>query len=131
MKKLSIAVILGLILLPAAAMAQRWVEPYVDKDGTQVGGHWVTPTDSWQRGYNKPGTVNPMTGQFNTYGRRVPGSEANPETNAPSSYYVPGSSPDRSAPSPYAVPGSSPSAASPNPYAIPGSNPAKPMGAGR
>ena len=131
MKKLSIAVIFVLMLLPAAAMAQRWVEPYVDKDGTQVDGHWVTPQDSWQRDYKKPGNVNPMTGQFNTYGRRVPGSEANSETNASGSYYPPSSSPDPSAPSPYAIPGSSPSAASPNPYAIPGSSPARPMGAGR
>jgi hypothetical protein len=127
MKKLSIAVILGLILLPAAAMAQSWVEPYVDKDGAQVEGHWVTPEDSWQRGYKKPGAVNPMTGQFNTYGRRVPGSEANPETNTSSSYYLPGSS----AANPYAIPGSSSGSGSSNPYAIPGSSPMRTTGVGR
>ena len=37
MKKLLLALILGLILLPAAAMAQRWVDPYVRNDGTLVG----------------------------------------------------------------------------------------------
>jgi hypothetical protein len=127
MKKLSIAIILGLILLPAAAMAQRWVEPYVEKDGSQVDGHWVSPQDSWQRDYKKPGTVNPMTGQFNTYGRRVPGSQ----DNTSGSYFPPSSSPESSASNPYAIPGSSPSAASPNPYAIPGSSPMKTTGAGR
>ena len=129
MKKLIMAVILGGIFLPAAAMAQRWVEPYVDKDGTKVDGHWVSPQDSWQGDYKRPGNVNPLTGQFNTYGRRVPGS--NPATNAPGSYYLPGSSPDRNAPSPYAVPGSSPAPITSNPYAIPGSSPARTSGPGR
>jgi hypothetical protein len=126
MKKLIMAIILGGIFLPAAAMAQRWVEPYVDKDGTRVDGHWVSPQDSWQRDYKRPGNVNPITGQFNTYGRRVPDSSSNP-----GSYYPPSSSPDPNSPSPYAVPGSSPAPGASSPYAIPGSSPAKTSGPGR
>jgi hypothetical protein len=131
MKKLSIAIILGFMVLPAAAMAQAWVEPYMNKDGTFVEGHWLTPEDSWQRDYKRPGNINPMTGQFNTYGPRVPGSSTAPEANSLYSssrmhnpYAIPGSS----SPNPFAIPGSSPVSGGGNPYAIPGSSPASTTG---
>lgn len=125
MRKILITLILGLVFLPLTARAQKWAEPYAEKDGTQVEGHWETPQDTWQKSFSRPGTVNPMTGQFNRYGNRNYNVPPIPETPPASSYDSPGSSPDRSAPNPYAVPGSSPSPNAPNPYAIPGSSPAK------
>jgi hypothetical protein len=127
MKKIHLVVILGLVLMPLTSWAQTWSEPYSERNGTQVEGHWDTPQDAWQKPLEKPGKVNPMTGQFNRYGNRNYNVPASPETNAPSSYYVPGSSPERNAPSPKAIPGSS----SPNPYAIPGSSPNLPGKSGR
>jgi hypothetical protein len=88
MKKILLLLTLGFVLFPLVAMAQKWVEPYTQRDGTQVEGH------SWQKNFSQPGTVNPMTGQFNTYDTRVPGSSPQPDTNASSSYAIPGSSPN-------------------------------------
>ncbi len=114
MKKILLSLTLGFVLFPLVAMAQKWVEPYTQRDGTQVEGHWETPQDSWQKNFSQPGTVNPMTGQFNTYDKRVPGSSPQPDTNASSSYAIPGSSPNPNAPNPYAIPGSSPNPDSSN-----------------
>jgi hypothetical protein len=111
MKKLLLALIWGLVFFPVTATAQKWVEPYMERDGTNVEGHYESPKDSWQRGYSQPGTVNPMTGQFNTYGSRnhlaPPNSISSPQTPAA----IPGSSD----PNQYAVPGSSPKPNAPNP----------------
>jgi hypothetical protein len=67
MKKLIIALICGCLLAPLAAWGQKWIEPYTDKDGTQVEGHWQTPEDVKKERYSTPGTINPYTGQFNPY----------------------------------------------------------------
>ena len=67
MKKLMIALICGFLLAPLSAWGQKWIEPYTDKDGTQVEGHWQTPEDKRKDRYSTPGKVNPYTGQFNPY----------------------------------------------------------------
>ena len=67
MKKLIIVLICGFLLAPLAAWGQKWIEPYTDKDGTQVEGHWQTPEDLRKDKYSTPGTVNPYTGQFTPY----------------------------------------------------------------
>ena len=67
MKKLMVALICGLVLAPVSAWGQKWIEPYTDKDGAQVEGHWQTPEDLSKDRYSTPGTVNPYTGQFNPY----------------------------------------------------------------
>jgi hypothetical protein len=115
MKKLLLALILGLVFLPLPATAQKWVDPYTRSDGSYFEGHWENPKDSWQRSYSQPGTTNPMTGQFNPYGRRDYPAPANPPPVVRSPYGIPGSS----APNPYAIPGSSDLSR----YAIPGSSP--------
>ena len=141
MKKILMVVILGLTLLPVTAMAQKWEEPYTQKNGSQVEGHWNTPQDNWQKDFSKPGNINPLTGQLNTYGRRkLPPSSPEPVRNTLSSYDIPGSKPG-SAADPYAIPGSKPDSASnpyatprskpdsaANPYAVPGSNPYSSIG---
>jgi hypothetical protein len=104
MKKLIIVLICGFLLAPLSAWGQKWIEPYTDKDGTQVEGHWQTPEDVRKEQNSTPGKINPYTGQFNTYDQRVPRSSPQPDTNASSPYAIPGSS----APNPYAIPGSSP-----------------------
>lgn len=111
MKKLLLALILGIIVLPASAMAQKWVEPYYRKDGAHVDGHWENPEASWKRSYSQPGVTNPFTGQFNTYGNRNYRIDPN--------YQMPARVPASKAANPSGVPGSS----APNPYAIPGSSP--------
>jgi hypothetical protein len=115
MKKILLALILGLVFFPVTASAQRWIDPYIRQDGTFVEGQWSSPKDSWQRSYSQPGAFNPLTGQFNTYGSRNYLAPPNRTLSPQSLYAVPGSS----APNPYAVPGSS----GPNPYAVPGSSP--------
>jgi hypothetical protein len=67
MKKLMIALICGFLLAPLSAWGQKWIEPYTDKDGTQVEGHWQTPEDVRKERYSTPGKINPYTGQFNPY----------------------------------------------------------------
>jgi hypothetical protein len=67
MKKLMVALICGLVLAPVSAWGQKWIEPYTDKDGTQVEGHWQTQEDLNKERQTAPGTVNPYTGQFNPY----------------------------------------------------------------
>ena len=67
MKKLIMVLILGLLAVPVFGWGQKWIEPYTDKDGTQVEGHWQTPEDVRNDRFSKPGTVNPLTGQFNPY----------------------------------------------------------------
>jgi hypothetical protein len=73
MKKLMMALICGLVLVPVLAWGQRWIEPYTKSDGTQVEGHWETPEDARMDKYTTPGRVNPYTGQFNPYTGSVPG----------------------------------------------------------
>ena len=67
MKKLMIALICGCLLAPLSAWGQKWIEPYTDRDGTQVEGHWQTPEDVKKDRYSTPGKINPYTGQFNPY----------------------------------------------------------------
>lgn len=68
MKKLiMVALICGFMLVPLTAWGQKWIEPYTDKDGTYVDGHWQTPEDLRKDQYSTPGKVNPYTGQFNPY----------------------------------------------------------------
>ena len=67
MKKLIRALICMFLLAPSAAWGQKWIEPYTDKDGTQVEGHWQTPEDLRKDRYSTPGTINPYTGQLNPY----------------------------------------------------------------
>ena len=67
MKKLMVALICGLVLAPVSAWGQKWIEPYTDKDGTQVEGHWQTPEDLRKDRHSTPGKVNPYTGQSNPY----------------------------------------------------------------
>ena len=67
MKKLMVALICGVVLVPVSAWGQKLIEPYTDKDGTQVEGHWQTPEDKSKDRSSTPGTVNPYTGQFNPY----------------------------------------------------------------
>ncbi len=125
MKKILLIILLAIILLPLPAVAQTWVEPYIQPDGTMTPGQWSTKADDWQKSFSTPGVMNPFTGQFNSYGRQnplassalprnYPGS-AVPSSSAPKSYSIPGSN----APNPYLIPGSN----APNPYAAMGSNP--------
>jgi hypothetical protein len=71
MKKLIIALICGLMLVPITAWGQTWVPPHVASDGTQVEGHWQTPEDLRKDKYSTPGRVNPYTGQFSPYSSNV------------------------------------------------------------
>ncbi len=79
MKKLICALVCGFMLLPLSAWGQKWIEPYTDKDGTQVEGHWQTPEDVRQDRYSTPGKINPYTGQFNPYS----GSGKGPQSVTP------------------------------------------------
>ena len=67
MKKLIMLLMCGFLLAPLSAWGQKWIEPYTDKDGTQVQGHWQTPEDVKKDRYSTPGKINPYTGQFNPY----------------------------------------------------------------
>lgn len=67
MKKLMIVLICGFLLAPLSSWGQKWIEPYIDKDGTKVEGHWQTSDDLRKDQYSTPGKVNPYTGQFNPY----------------------------------------------------------------
>jgi hypothetical protein len=112
MKKLIMALICGLVLSPVFAWGQKWIEPYTDKDGKQVEGHWQTPEDVRQDQYSTPGRVNPYTGLFNPYtgsGTGTPGVTPTPQNPAysPPSYRFPGES---------ATPPPPPTSATPNPY---------------
>jgi hypothetical protein len=88
MKKLMIALICGLILVPAAAWGQKWIYPYTDKDGKTVEGHWQTQEERNKERYSTPGTINPYTGQFNPYtgGLNKP-QPLNPNPPAQNPYY--------------------------------------------
>lgn len=120
MKKLLLALILGLVFLPVPATAQKWVDPYTRSDGSYIEGHWENPQDSWQRSFTQPGTVNPLTGQFNQYGRRDLPAPDNPPTVVRSPSGVLGST----TPNPYTIPGSNDLSR----YAIPGSSPKMKVG---
>ena len=93
MKKLMVALICGLVLAPVSAWGQKWIEPYTDKDGARVEGHWQTPEDVGKDRYSTPAKVNPYTGQFNPYTGSVQGSQsltpapANPNLPTPNPYY--------------------------------------------
>jgi hypothetical protein len=114
MKKLMIALICGLVVLPAAAWGQKWIEPYTDKDGTQVEGHWQIPEDQRQDRYSTPGRVNPYTGQFNPY----TGSEKRPQSVSPAPATPMNPNPYFPQPN-YRYPGAlptTPTPTNPNPY---------------
>jgi hypothetical protein len=84
MKKLMIALIFGLVLVPLSAWGQKWIEPYTEKDGTQVEGHWQTQEDIRKDQHSTPGKVNPYTGQFNPYTGSFKGPQAaNPTPATP------------------------------------------------
>jgi hypothetical protein len=93
MKKLLVVLICGFFLAPGFAWGQTWVEPYTDRDGTQVQGHWQTPEDVRKGRYSTPGKVNPYTGQFNPYTGPVLGPSSayptpeNPPPLTPNPYY--------------------------------------------
>jgi len=93
MKKLIVALICGFLLVPFSAWGQKWIEPYTDKDGTQVEGHWQTPEDVRKDRYSTPGKVNPYTGQFNPYTGSSQGPQSvtptpmNPTPTSPNPYY--------------------------------------------
>jgi hypothetical protein len=116
MKKLIIALICGLVLVPLSAWGQKWIEPHTDKDGTQVEGHWQTPEDLRKDRYSTPGKVNPYTGQFNPYTgsqNRPPSANPTPVTPTPmkqNPYY-----PQQDYRYPGAPP-ASPAPVAPNPY---------------
>jgi hypothetical protein len=83
MKKLIIALICGILLVPAAAWGQKWIEPHVDKSGTYVEGHWQTPEDLRQNRYSTPGRVNPYTGEFTPYQPRTTVPQPKPYNPTP------------------------------------------------
>jgi hypothetical protein len=116
MKKILIALMMGIMWLPLTAKAQQWVEPHTRSDGTMVEGHWVTPQDRWKSQFSTPGSIDPFTGHFNRYGRKDFKTSNEPRTPA---YHSPMIMPGSSSPNPYAIPGSS----TPNQFAIPGSSP--------
>jgi hypothetical protein len=93
MKKLIVALICGFVLAPFSAWGQKWIEPYTDKDGAQVEGHWQTPEDVRKDKYSTPGTINPYTGQFNPYTGSSSGTipanptPMNPSPKSPNPYY--------------------------------------------
>ena len=45
MKDLIIVLICGFLLQPLSVWGRKWIEPYMDKDGNWVEGHWQTPED--------------------------------------------------------------------------------------
>jgi len=52
------------MLLPAFAAAQVYVNPYVRRDGTQVQGHYRSaPDGNPSNNYSYPGNTNPYTGR--------------------------------------------------------------------
>ena len=71
MKKLVIALVCGLLLVPISAWGQKWIEPYTARDGTRVEGHWQTQEEIRQKSYSTPGQINPYTGQFNPFTNRL------------------------------------------------------------
>jgi hypothetical protein len=88
MKKLMMALLCGLVLAPAFAWGQKWIQPYTDKDGVQVEGHWQTPEDVKKERYSTPGKINPYTGQLNPFtGERKGPPRPTPAPTNPNSYY--------------------------------------------
>jgi hypothetical protein len=88
MKRLIIVLICGFLLAPLSAFGQKWIEPYTDKNGNQVEGHWQTSEDLRNDKYSAPGQINPYTGQFNPYtgsGQRL--LPTNPTLPTPNPYY--------------------------------------------
>lgn len=84
MKKFICALVCGLMLVPLSAWGQKWIEPYKNKDGTLVEGHWQTPEDVMQQQNSTPGKINPYTGQFNPYSGsgKTPQSGTTPPANS-------------------------------------------------
>ena len=96
MKKLMVALICGLLLAPLSAWGQKWIEPYSDRDGSQVEGHWQTPEEVRKEQYSTPGQFNPYTGQFTPYcdsGKRPPAANPAPQTPGPGTPTLPGQNP--------------------------------------
>jgi hypothetical protein len=61
---LALALVLGWLTV---AQAQVWVDPYVRKDGTYVGGHYRSrPDNNPNNNWSYPGNVNPYTGRQGT-----------------------------------------------------------------
>jgi hypothetical protein len=74
MKKLMVALILGLLLAPVSAWGQKWIESYTAKDGTWVPGHWQSQAEVTKESAATPGQINPYTGQFNPYTNPLKGT---------------------------------------------------------
>jgi hypothetical protein len=93
MKKLIIALIFGLMLVPLSALGQKWIPPYTDKDGSFVEGHWQTQEELRKEQSMTPGSVNPYTGHFTPYSPGVqPPPRVTPTPQAPlylNPYYPP------------------------------------------
>jgi len=93
MKKLVVGLIFGFVLAASSAWGQKWIEPYTDKDGNQVEGHWQAPEDVKKEQQSTPGKINPYTGQFNPYTDSLKGplpstpTPLNPTPPAQNPYY--------------------------------------------
>ena len=93
MKKFMVVLVCGFLLVPFSAWGQKWIEPYTDKDGTQVEGHWQTPDDVRKDQHSTPGKINPYTGQLNPYTGSSSGTipanptPVNPSPKSPNPYY--------------------------------------------
>jgi hypothetical protein len=56
-------IIIGVVLLASAVMADTWVNGYYKKDGTYVPGHYRTDANTTRNdNYSTEGNVNPYTG---------------------------------------------------------------------
>ncbi len=92
MKKLIMALICGLMLVPITAWGQKWIEQYTTRDGTRVEGHWQTREDVRNEQYSTPGKINPYTGQFTPYTNSLKGPQPvnptpmNPNPLGPQNY---------------------------------------------
>lgn len=67
MKKIAFLAVVFVLGWLAVASAQVWVDPYVRKDGTYVGGHYRSnPDGNPYNNWSYPGNVNPYTGKQGT-----------------------------------------------------------------
>ncbi|WPU66660.1 hypothetical protein [Peredibacter starrii] len=63
-------ILLGLSFFSFAALADQYVDPYTQSDGTFVQGHYKTdPNETRNDNYSTRGNVNPYTGQPGTQPR--------------------------------------------------------------
>jgi hypothetical protein len=87
MKKILIALTLGLVFYPLTAFGQKWIEPSIKSDGSQVEGHWQTPEEARKATKSNKGTTNPYTGQINPYNNSLRGPDPiNPNPMGPNPF---------------------------------------------